>query len=76
MTAGDRSVGIGRRIIRPGALQRGDAIGIFTPSYPAHVVFRDKYLHGREALRALGFRVIEGGADGEGGRRGLPLGLS
>ncbi|XYH97890.1 S66 peptidase family protein [Sorangium sp. So ce1128] len=76
MTAGDGSVGIGRRIIRPGALQRGDAIGIFTPSYPAHVVFRDKYLHGREALRALGFRVIEGEltakAVAEGYRSGSP----
>ncbi|KYF63464.1 S66 family peptidase [Sorangium cellulosum] len=76
MAAEDRNAGTGRPIIRPRALKQGDAIGIFTPSYPAHVVFRDKYLHGRETLRKLGFRVIEGEltekAVAEGYRSGPP----
>ncbi|HEV2131931.1 MAG TPA: S66 peptidase family protein [Longimicrobiaceae bacterium] len=47
-------------LIRPPALEPGDTIGIFTPSSPAHVRFREKYLHGISQLEALGFRVVEG----------------
>lgn len=49
-----------RPILRPAPLQPGDTIGIFTPSAPANVRFREKYLHGVEGIRALGFDVIEG----------------
>jgi muramoyltetrapeptide carboxypeptidase len=48
------------KVIRPGPLRPGDTVGVFTPSYPAHVEFRAKYLHGLANLRKLGFRVIEG----------------
>ena len=47
-------------LIRPPALRPGDTIGICTPSFPAHVAFRAKYLHGVAELRRLGFRVVEG----------------
>jgi muramoyltetrapeptide carboxypeptidase len=47
-------------LIRPPALQPGDTVGIFTPSAPAHVRFRTKYLHGLSQLESLGFRVVEG----------------
>jgi muramoyltetrapeptide carboxypeptidase len=47
-------------LIRPPALQPGDTVGIFTPSAPAHVRFRGKYLHGISQLESLGFRVVEG----------------
>jgi muramoyltetrapeptide carboxypeptidase len=46
--------------LKPPALRRGDTIGVFTPSWPAHLLFRGKYQHGLEALRQLGFGVIEG----------------
>ena len=35
-------------------------VGVFTPSFPANVAFREKYLHGVAQLDALGFRVKEG----------------
>lgn len=47
-------------LLRPPPLMPGDTIGVFTPSSPANVRFREKYLHGVDQLRALGFRVIEG----------------
>lgn len=63
-------------LIRPPALLPGDTIGICTPSFPAHVAFRAKYLHGIEELKRLGFHVIEGGltarATAQGGRSGTP----
>lgn len=49
-----------RTLIKPSKLRRGDTVGIFTPSFPAHVVFREKYLHGLSELERLGFRVLEG----------------
>jgi muramoyltetrapeptide carboxypeptidase len=49
-----------RSLIRPPALEPGDTIGVFTPSAPAHVRFREKYLHGISQLESLGFRVVEG----------------
>jgi muramoyltetrapeptide carboxypeptidase len=62
--------------IKPRALQRGDTIGVFTPSLPANVLFREKYLHGLSELRRLGFRVVEGeltrAGTSEGYRSGSP----
>jgi muramoyltetrapeptide carboxypeptidase LdcA involved in peptidoglycan recycling len=49
---------------------------VCTPSFPAHVVFREKYLHGVRQLEALGFRVVEGSltkrATAQGYRSGSP----
>lgn len=63
-------------LLRPPALLPGDTIGICTPSFPAHVVFREKYLHGVAELRRLGFRVVEGDltarATAQGARSGTP----
>ncbi len=41
-------------------LVTGAGIGVFTPSVPANVLYREKYLHGLNVLRELGFEVIEG----------------
>jgi hypothetical protein len=49
-----------QQLVRPRPLEPGDTVGIFTPSFPAHVVFREKYVHGVAQLEALGFRVLEG----------------
>lgn len=63
-------------LLRPAALRPGDTIGVCTPSFPAHVVFREKYLHGVRQLEALGFRVVEGSltrrATAQGYRSGSP----
>ena len=63
-------------LTRPPALLPGDTIGICTPSFPAHVAFRAKYLHGVAELTRLGFRVIEGSltarATTQGARSGSP----
>jgi muramoyltetrapeptide carboxypeptidase LdcA involved in peptidoglycan recycling len=63
-------------LTRPPALLPGDTIGICTPSFPAHVAFRAKYLHGVSELDRLGFRVIEGDltarATAQGARSGTP----
>jgi muramoyltetrapeptide carboxypeptidase LdcA involved in peptidoglycan recycling len=49
---------------------------VCTPSFPAHVRFRAKYLHGLAELRRLGFEVVEGSltarATAEGHRSGTP----
>jgi muramoyltetrapeptide carboxypeptidase len=64
------------KLTRPQALRQGDTIGVFTPSFPAHVVFREKYLHGLGALRQMGFQVVEGSltarASSSGYRSGSP----
>lgn len=63
-------------LLRPPALRPGATIGVFTPSFPAHVRFREKYLHGVAVLEGLGFRVVEGPltakAVAEGYRSGPP----
>jgi len=46
--------------IRPPALLPGDTVGIFTPSAPSHVRYPEKYRHGLEQLRRLGYAVKEG----------------
>ncbi|MBZ5496398.1 MAG: hypothetical protein LAP85_08345 [Acidobacteriia bacterium] len=64
------------QLLRPPPLCPGDTIGIFTPSTPANVIFREKYLYGLEVLRRLGFRVVEGEVtswrSSEGYRSGSP----
>jgi muramoyltetrapeptide carboxypeptidase len=45
---------------KPPALKKGDSIGIFTPSWPGNCILREKYLLGLDAIRNLGFEVIEG----------------
>ena len=47
-------------LIKPKALQKGNTIGIFTPSLPMHLSLRAKYLHGIDQLRGAGFSVVEG----------------
>ena len=63
-------------IIRPEPLNFGDTIGVFTPSMPANVIFREKYLHGLRQLESLGLNVVEGSLTKrvvpQGYRSGLP----
>jgi len=47
------------RIDQTPALNPGDTIGIFRPSSPVNVSWREKYLFGIEQLRRLGFNVVE-----------------
>lgn len=47
-------------IVWPEKLQKGDLIGIFTPSWPAHIILRDKYLHALQELKKAGFEYVEG----------------
>jgi muramoyltetrapeptide carboxypeptidase len=47
-------------LIKPLALKEGDVVGIFTPSAPANVLFREKYLHGIRELERIGLKVVEG----------------
>ncbi len=61
-------------VLRPPPLQPGDTIGIFTPSFPAHVHFREKYEHGRAQLAALGFRTVEGPLTARGSHEGYRSG--
>jgi muramoyltetrapeptide carboxypeptidase len=61
-------------LLRPPALEPGDAISIFTPSAPAHLRFREKYLHGIRQLQALGFRVVEGPLTAAGTHEGYRAG--
>ena len=64
------------KMLKPRRLEKGSTIGIFTPSGPAHVIFREKYLHGIEVLKEMGFKVIEGALTAsqkrEGYRSGSP----
>ncbi|BBH54390.1 S66 family peptidase [Fluviispira sanaruensis] len=48
------------KIIKPKKIKLGDTVGIFTPSFPANVTFKEKYLHGISELKRIGFNVIEG----------------
>lgn len=47
-------------LLKPRALKKGDTIGIFTPSWPAHVILRDKYQHALRELKRVGFDYIQG----------------
>ena len=46
--------------MRAPALRPGDLVGVFTPSSPAHVTSRERYLNGLRTLRGMGFEVMEG----------------
>src|SRR3954447_11997061 len=63
-------------LVRPPRLRRGDTVGICTPSFPAHVRFREKYQHGLSVIEGMGFPVVEGtltrAATIEGYRAGSP----
>lgn len=48
------------KLIKPRALEFGHKIGIFTPSWPANVHIREKYLHGLNELKRIGFGYVEG----------------
>lgn len=48
------------KIIKPKALKVGDTLGIFTPSWPANVFIKDKYIHALDILKQCGFHYIEG----------------
>ncbi|KAB8030951.1 S66 family peptidase [Fluviispira multicolorata] len=48
------------KIIKPKRIKIGDTVGIFTPSTPANVLFKEKYLHAISELKRIGFNVIEG----------------
>jgi muramoyltetrapeptide carboxypeptidase len=47
-------------LIKPKALKPNDIIGIFTPSFPAHVDFAEKFAHGVAEIKRMGFQVILG----------------
>ncbi len=49
-----------RQNIYANKIQAGMGIGIFTPSIPANVLYREKYLHGLKVISDLGFQVLEG----------------
>ncbi len=49
-----------KSLVKPKSLIPKSKIGIFTPSSPAHVKLRDKYLCGIEVLKRMEFEVIEG----------------
>lgn len=50
----------GDALLKPRPLKQGDAIGIFTPSWPAQTHIPEKYQCALEELRKLGFEVVEG----------------
>ena len=47
-------------IIKPKPIKIGSTAGIFTASSPAHIWFKEKYLHAIEQLNQNGFQVCEG----------------
>jgi len=47
-------------VIKPKALKKGDTIGIFTPSWPAHLILRNKYQHALSQIKKLGFNYTQG----------------
>lgn len=47
------------KTLRAKKLKLGDGIGVFAPSLPAHVLFREKHEWGIRNLEKMGFRVIE-----------------
>ena len=55
-------------------LQKGDKIGLFTPSSPASVTAKIRYERGKAFLEAKGFQIVEGSLTGqsEGYRSGSP----
>lgn len=49
-----------RSILKPYNITPGCTAGVFTPSSPSHIRFREKYLHGVSELERCGFKVVEG----------------
>ena len=49
-----------QEIAFPRCLKKGDVIGLFTPSWPAHIHLREKYLHALTQIKESGFDYIEG----------------
>ncbi|WLR42570.1 LD-carboxypeptidase [Bacillus carboniphilus] len=47
-------------MLRPKVLEKGDQIGVITPSSPAPVMFEERYQRGLSQLRKMGFHIIEG----------------
>lgn len=47
-------------IVLPKKINKGDTVGIFTPSSPANFWFKDKFEHGVKELKRSGFSVILG----------------
>ena len=62
------------KITRPKALKAGATVGIFTPSYPAHTNYFEKYQHGIKVLEGMGFKVVEGSLTKVGGNQGYRSG--
>lgn len=60
LSAFDRDPERFQELVFPYSLNKGDTIGIFTPSWPAHIVLRDKYIHALDQIQKLGFNYIEG----------------
>ncbi|WP_373049320.1 LD-carboxypeptidase [Vulgatibacter sp.] len=64
-------------LVLPPALLPGDTVGVFAPSAPSHAKYPEKYRHGLDQLRRLGYRVKEGSLTArgtmEGYRSGAPL---
>lgn len=49
-----------KRMLKPPRLQRGDTIGVVSPSTQAHNLLSEKYLKGIGFLKSLGFEILEG----------------
>ncbi|WP_010096881.1 S66 family peptidase [Ornithinibacillus scapharcae] len=47
-------------MIKPTKLQKGDKIGIITPSTPAPVLYHERYQRGLKYLKELGYEIVEG----------------
>jgi muramoyltetrapeptide carboxypeptidase len=47
-------------LIKPRALKPGDIIGIYTPSSPCHIWFKEKFEHGIKQIEKAGFKVVLG----------------
>ncbi len=64
-------------LVLPPALLPTDTVGVFAPSAPSHAKYPEKYRHGLDQLRRLGYRVKEGSLTArgtmEGYRSGAPL---
>jgi len=55
---------------KPPALRPGGTLAVFAPRLPAHIIFRERYLQALDALRTLGYTVVEGPLTGSGKTEG------
>jgi len=51
-------------LLKPKSVRKGDMVGLFTPSWPGHVILQDKYQHSLRELQRIGFRYKEGSLTG------------